>query len=82
MLTLLVYRRDVRTSNLCDKKWCTSRRYEKPQHYPHTTASAIAYRFESVWLKEWLKTGSSATVATEGMFTAQFPKVRQIQWGR
>ena len=82
MLTLLVYRRDVRTSNLCDKKWCTSRRYEKPQHYPHTTASAIAYRFESVWLKEWLKTATFAPIERAKTFETQTASARKIRWGR
>ena len=78
MLTLLVYRRDVRTSNLCGEKWHTSRRYEKPQHYPHTTVSTIVYRFRAVRLKDWLKMGGFVTVAIEGMFVTPFPRVCQI----
>nr|DAT82828.1 MAG TPA: hypothetical protein [Caudoviricetes sp.] len=82
LLTLLVYRRDVHTSNLCGEKWCTSRCCEKPQHYPHTTASAIVYPFRAVWLKGWLKMGSFTPVVIEGMFAAQTASVRESRWDR
>nr|DAV90698.1 MAG TPA: hypothetical protein [Caudoviricetes sp.] len=82
MLTLLVYRRDARTSNPCGEKWRTSRRYEKPQHYPHTTASAIVYRFESVWLKDWLKTAPFTSVARAETFETQTASARESRWGR
>nr|DAN00414.1 MAG TPA: hypothetical protein [Caudoviricetes sp.] len=82
LLTLLVYRRDVRTSNLCDKKWCTSRCCEKPQRYPHTTAITIVYLFRAVWLKEWLKTSSSAPVARAETFETETASVRESRWDR
>lgn len=82
MLTLLVYRRDAHTSNLCGGKWCTSRRYEKPQHYPHTTASAIVYRFRAVWLKDWLKTAPFAPTKRAETFEMQTASVRESRWDR